>query len=177
MRCVCVSFLCILLLGGPVTVGPAVAGPDVAGQPGPPHRPQTTPVFDRMAVITVRLMDDEGGVTAVEVKVAVKADEQQAGFQFISGEVIERSLILFVFSQTLLTRFHMRNVEAPLDIAFIGSDGAILDIQEMQPDLGNSGPGLRTYGPSQPFRYALEAHAGFFRDHHISAGKGWLLLR
>jgi uncharacterized membrane protein (UPF0127 family) len=33
-----------------------------------------------------------------------------------------------------------------------------------------------TYGPDQPFRYALEAKAGFFRDHHISPGKGFLRL-
>jgi uncharacterized membrane protein (UPF0127 family) len=177
MRSVSVSFLCILLLGGQVTIGQAIAGPDVAGQPSPRHRPQTTALFDRMAVITVRLMDDEGGVTAMEVKAAVSSDEHQAGFQYISAEVIEKNLILFVFPEEIVTRFHMRNVVVPLDIAFISSDGDILDIREMQPDLGNSGPGLRTYGPSQPFRYALEARAGFFREHHISAGKGWLLLR
>jgi hypothetical protein len=113
----------------------------------------------------------------MEVKVAVRTDEHQAGFQYISPEVIEKSLILFVFPEELITRFHMRNVEAPLDIAFIGSDGRILAIQEMQPDPGGNGSGLRTYGPNQPFRYVLEAPAGFFKDHRISAGKGWLLMR
>jgi uncharacterized membrane protein (UPF0127 family) len=177
MRCVCVSFLCILLLGGPVTIGEAIAGPDAVEQPGPRHRPQTTAVFDRMAIISVKLMDDEGGVAAAEVRAAVSADEHQAGFQNISAEVIEKSLILFVFPAELVTRFHMRNVLAPLDIAFIGSDGDILDIQQMSPDTGSNGPGLRTYGTNQPFRYALEAHAGYFREHRISAGKGRLLLR
>jgi uncharacterized membrane protein (UPF0127 family) len=177
MRSVCSLFLFMCLLGGQMTLGEAAGGKDGIGQPGARHRPQTTAIFDHMGVINIRLMDDEGQVSAMGVKLAVSTNEHQAGFQYISPEAIAKSLILFVFAEELITRFHMRNVEAPLDIAFIGSDGRILDIQEMQPDPGGSGSELRTYGPNQPFRYVLEAPAGFFKDHRISAGKGWLLMR
>jgi uncharacterized protein len=176
MRCTCASFLSIWLVVSPVAWGGDGGGADVAGRPAAGRRLQAAAIFDRMAVVTLRLTDDNGGSVVVEARVALSSEEQQAGFQYISPDIIKKSLILFVFPVELVTRFHMRNVEAPLDIAFIDGEGAILEIQEMQPDRGG-GPGLHTYGPNQPFRYALEAPAGFFKDHHISAEKGRMLLR
>ncbi|HBD10308.1 MAG TPA: hypothetical protein DCZ69_18820 [Syntrophobacteraceae bacterium] len=132
---------------------------------------QSTALFDHMAVHTIRLVDDRGGPLALSVKIAKDPRERAAGFQNIGPEVIQNSLILFVFPETLFTRFHMENVNAPLDIAFIGESGEIIDIQQMQ--VNRPGRSL-TYGPNRPFRYALEARAGFFADHHISPGKALL---
>jgi hypothetical protein len=126
-----------------------------------------------MAEHTIRLVDDHGDIVPVTVKLARNTEERAAGFQRIHPEIIKKNLILFVFPHAQNVRFHMENVSAPLDIAFIGEDGQILDIQEMQVN----SPGIsRTYGPNRPFRYALEARAGFFKDHRISAGKGMLRL-
>ena len=133
----------------------------------------TTMVFDRMPAHTIRLVDDQGNVLPVTAKIAGTPGERAAGFQHIHPEIIQKSLILFVFPQALNVHFHMENVRAPLDIAFIGEDGRILDIQVMQV---NSPGSSRTYGPDRFFRYALEARAGFFKDHRISAGKGSLQL-
>jgi uncharacterized protein len=134
---------------------------------------RSTVVFDRMTSHTIRLVDDHGGMVPVTVKIAGTPEERAAGFQRIHPEIIQKSLILFVFPQEQNVRFHMENVRAPLDIAFIGENGEILDIQEMQV---NSPGTSRTYGPNRPFRYALEARAGFFKAHRISAGKGLLRL-
>jgi uncharacterized membrane protein (UPF0127 family) len=177
LQCWWTAWVFFWLLLGPMPGAQAAWGADAAEQGGGGHRPRTTAIFDQMALVTIKLMDDAGGVIPVEARIAVRSEEHQAGFQYISPEVIEKSLILFVFPETRSTRFHMRNVEAPLDIAFIDSEGSILDLQEMDPDPGSGGSGLRTYGPNKPFRYALEAHAGFFKEHHISAGSGWLVLR
>ncbi len=171
------SILIIWLMIGSLLVGGASSRVTAEGQTSARHRPHTTPIFDHMAVITIRLQDDAGAISATEVKIAVKSEEHQAGFQYISPEVIEKSLILFVFPTELVTRFHMRNVEAPLDIGFFDSDGRLLDIQEMVPDSGSGGSELHTYGTTHPFRYVLEARAGYFKEHQISAGKGRLLLR
>ncbi len=134
---------------------------------------QTTAIFDRMAADTIRLVDDQGVVLPVAVKIARNSEERAAGFQRIHPAIIQKSLILFVFPEEQNVRFHMENVSAPLDIAFIGENGEILDIQEMQPNP----PGKsHTYGPNLPFRYVLEARAGFFKDHRISPGKGLLRL-
>jgi uncharacterized membrane protein (UPF0127 family) len=171
-----IRLLSLLLVASQVMVIRAGFGAQVEMPPGGGRRQATTAVFDRMVAHTIRLVDDEGKTLAIEVKIAKNAEERQAGFQDIDPEVIENSLILFVFSEETNSRFHMERVRAPLAIAFIAEDGEILDIHEMQINQYGIGRPANTYGPSQPFRYALEARAGFFRDHHVSPGKGFLRL-
>jgi uncharacterized membrane protein (UPF0127 family) len=144
---------------------------------GSAERPQTTPEFDHMQERTIELVNDAGQVLPVVARIADEPQEQAAGFQFIAPEVIAHSQILFVFADDRLSRFHMRNVEAPLDIAFIASDGTFLDIELMQPDPSPPGRFQHLYGPDRPFRLALEARAGFFKEHQLSAGKARLLVK
>jgi uncharacterized membrane protein (UPF0127 family) len=119
-----------------------------------------TPEFEKMHVASIHLLNDCGEMLELKVKVADEPDERAAGFQYISRSVIERSLILFVFPQETHVLFHMRNVEASLDIAFFRADGTVVDILRMEPD-------NRLYGPAEAFKYALEARAGFFNEKGI----------
>jgi uncharacterized membrane protein (UPF0127 family) len=119
-----------------------------------------TPEFEKMEVANIRLSNDQGNILELEVKVADEPDERAAGFQYISRSVIERSLILFVFPEETHALFHMRNVEASLDIGFFRADGTVVDILRMEPD-------NRLYGPAEAFKYALEARAGFFAEKGI----------
>ena len=113
-----------------------------------------------MEVATIKLLNDRGDVLELEVKVADEPDERMSGFQFVSKNIIERSLILFVFPEEIHTFFHMRNVETSLDIAFFRADGTVVDIMRMD-------PGENLYGPTESFKYALEAKAGFFEQKGI----------
>ncbi len=63
----------------------------------------------------------------------------------------------------------MRNVKAPLDIAFIDDDGQIVDIQRMEPYVLGAAREIY-YSPPGPVAAALEARAGYFAEHGISAG-------
>jgi uncharacterized membrane protein (UPF0127 family) len=63
-----------------------------------------------------------------------------------------------------------RGVVAPLDIAFAEADGRIFSLQRMVPDR------RALYQPLGPFRYALEARAGFFEALAIRAGGARLSL-
>ncbi len=101
---------------------------------------------------------------ALRVKLADTPERQAAGFQCASPQEIQRHLILFDFGQEIVTQFHMQNVPAALDIAFIKGDGRIFSILKMDPSPTN------LYGPLGPFRYALEAHAGFFASQGIRQG-------
>lgn len=110
-----------------------------------------------------------GGTRTVTVRVADTPERQAAGFQCATPAEIERTLILFDFGTEIHTRFHMENVPRPLDIAFAKADGRIFAVQRMAP-----GPGA-LYGPLGPFRYALEARAGFFAEHGVRAGEAHLV--
>ena len=65
-------------------------------------------------------------------------------------------------------QFHMNNVPAALDIAFIKADGRIFSILKMDPSPTN------LYGPMGTFRFALEARAGFYESQGIRQGEARL---
>ena len=122
---------------------------------------QTPPEFRGMELARIALINDLGERVELEVRVADEPAEQLAGFQHIGRRVIARSAILFVFPRPIRGEFHMRNVVAPLDIAFFAADGRALAVMRMEP-----GPEL--YGPDEPFQYALETAAGRLAELHIS---------
>jgi uncharacterized membrane protein (UPF0127 family) len=64
--------------------------------------------------------------------------------------------MLFVFDREQILSFWMRNTLIPLSIAYIRSDGSILEIRDMVPLDENS---VRS---SRSVRYALEAPRGWF---------------
>lgn len=107
---------------------------------------------------------------ALRVKAADTPDRQAGGFQCATPEEIQRNLILFDFGNEILTQFHMRNVPAALDIAFIKADGSIFSILKMEPSPS------QLYGPMGPFRYALEARAGFYASQGIHQGDARLVV-
>jgi len=104
---------------------------------------------------------------ALRVKSADTSERQAGGFQCATAEEIQRNLILFDFGQEIMTQFHMNNVPAPLDIAFVKADGRIFSILRMEPS-------ANLYGPMGAFRYAIEARAGFFESQGIRQGEAQL---
>jgi uncharacterized membrane protein (UPF0127 family) len=72
--------------------------------------------------------------------------------------------MLFVFRTAQPQAFWMKNTYVPLSIAFIGSDGRILNIEDMAPLTEST-------HPSQGLaRYALEMKKGWFDQHGIKSG-------
>ncbi len=134
-----------------------------------------TAAWERMAVDGLVLVSDTGERVAIDVKVADERDERTAGFQHVCPETIAERPMLFVFQSAQPYRFHMGNVYAPLDIAFIAADGRVVDIQLMQPYVVGSRD-RPLYGPPVPVTAALEAREGFFRDHGITPGSWRVIL-
>lgn len=133
-----------------------------------PECPRWRRAFARMP--TSRLAIEAGGRTIpLSVKVALDPEDQAAGFQCATPEEIRTSLILFDFGSEIQSSFHMNNVPAPLDIAFAKGDGRIFAIMTMAPSP------TQLYGPLGPFRYALEARAGFFREHGVEQSRARLV--
>jgi len=146
-----------------------VALPGGGAQAQDPECPRWRAAFASMPhrMVTVQV----GAKTlALRVKAADTPDRQAGGFQCATPQEITRNLILFDFGDEIVTQFHMRNVPAPLDIAFIKADGRIFSILRMDPSPS------RLYGPMGPFRYALEARAGFYESQGIRQGEARLVL-
>jgi uncharacterized membrane protein (UPF0127 family) len=64
--------------------------------------------------------------------------------------------MLFVFDRDESLSFWMKNTLIPLSIAFIASDGRILEIRDMEPE------SLTPVHSSRSVRYALEVPQGWF---------------
>ena len=122
------------------------------------------------AAMPVRMVTLQIGAKTVayRVKVAETSEHAAAGFQCATPQEIQKTLILFDFGQEIYSQFHMNNVPAALDIAFIKGDGAIFSILKMDPSP------TALYGPMGNFRFALEARAGFYESQGIKQGEARL---
>lgn len=131
--------------------------------------PRWREAFAGMPVRTITVATPKRPVV-LRVKVADTPEGQAAGFQCATVREIQQNLILFDFGQEILTQFHMRNVPAALDIAFAKGSGQIFAILQMEPS------DTALYGPLGPFRYALEARAGFFEKQGIRPGEARVVI-
>lgn len=148
----------------------AAAGPCA----GSPCQPQTTE-FGAMHEDEVVVRGDGEREVRIVTRVADERGERAAGYQHICPQTIEGTTILFLFARPVRSAFHMYNVHAPLDIAFIGDDGSINEILRMEPyQLASRKQPV--YRPRQAFVAALEARAGFFADMGIRVGDRFVSL-
>jgi uncharacterized membrane protein (UPF0127 family) len=72
--------------------------------------------------------------------------------------------MLFVFDYPERQGFWMKNTFIPLSIAFVGADGRIINVDEMQPHDES------THMSRGPALYAIEMRKGWFAEHGIKSG-------
>lgn len=124
------------------------------------------------AAMPIRMVTVQMGAktVAIRVKVAETSEQAAAGFQCSTPQEIQNTLILFDFGREIYTQFHMQNVPAALDIAFVKTNGTIFSILKMDPSP------TALYGPMGDFRFALEARAGFYESQGVRQGEARLLV-
>ncbi|MGU9958256.1 MAG: DUF192 domain-containing protein [Arenicellales bacterium WSBS_2016_MAG_OTU3] len=133
-----------------------------------------TPGWASMQTANVVLTGPEGQQFELAVRLADDGVERAAGYQHTCPQAAEGTAVLFLFTQPLSSRFHMRNVYVDLDIAFINATGGLIDLQRMLAEPPGSPRKPTLYGPKQIFQYALETPAGVLRDR-IKEPTGWRL--
>lgn len=130
-----------------------------------------------MGTVKLTITRSDGSLFTLDAKYANNSETRAAGFQHVCAERIATTLILFEFSSLLQPSFHMNNVVAPLDIAFIDKDGSVESTQRMSTYsiLLRDKP---LYSPSRPVVAALEAHDGFYAEHNIDSSSRitWAVL-
>ena len=72
--------------------------------------------------------------------------------------------MVFLFQKPQSVCMWMRNTLIPLSVAFIGADGKIVNIEEMQAQTDDS------HCASRDVPFALEMNAGWFKQNHLKPG-------
>lgn len=114
--------------------------------------PQTLPTT-RLAI----------GMHLITAEVARTEPQRQIGLMHRSTMPTSHGM-LFVFDEAAGHCFWMKNTLLPLSIAFVGEDGRIVNIADMQPQSETS------HCPKKPVRLALEMNQGWFDKRGIKAG-------
>ena len=112
---------------------------------------------------TLTIVNSAGERVEVPVEVADTDEERQMGLMGRDA-LAEDAGMLFVFDAEQQLSFWMKDTLIPLSIAFMDSEGRIVDIQDMQPL--DETPHLS----AEPAQYALEVNQGFFGTRGIQVG-------
>ena len=116
-----------------------------------------------LATATIVLVGVTGQRAELTVELARTSAERSRGLMF-REEMAEDRGMLFVFGGETRTGFWMKDTKVPLSIAFIASDGMILETQDMEP-LSEA-----LHRPAPAYSYALEVNQGWFERHGLGAG-------
>ena len=102
-------------------------------------------------------------IAFVKAEIAQTQEERNMGLMY-RKKLPDGEGMLFVFERDEVLSFWMKNTFIPLSIAFIASDGKIVDIKDMYPHDENS------VFSSRSVRYALEVPRGWFSRAGIQSG-------
>lgn len=137
------------------------AAPTENAVPAENTAPATEPGITTLPTVTI--INSSGEMVPVQAEIADTAAEWQTGLMGRTA-LAQDAGMLFVYDQEQLLSFWMKDTLIPLSIAFIDSQGRIVDIQDMQPLDETS------HQSAVPAQYALEVNQGFFGERGIMIG-------
>ena len=104
------------------------------------------------------------GAHEVVAEVARTPMEHQVGMMWRTN-MAEMEGMIFIFDEPDRRSFWMRNTLVPLDIAYLASDGALLEVHAGQPR--NEAP---LPSESDRVQFVLEMRQGWFLQHNVKPG-------
>ncbi|ALM09445.1 MAG TPA: DUF192 domain-containing protein [Candidatus Peribacter riflensis] len=122
---------------------------------------------------TVRLVGPADVSVPVAVEFARTPEEHQRGLQGRTSLVYGNGM-LFLFEDSAVRSFWMKDTLLPLDIAFFDAEGRFVSQASMvpcPPEEGAACPSTLSTGPAQ---FALEVPAGFLKAAGVE--EGWNLV-
>jgi uncharacterized membrane protein (UPF0127 family) len=103
------------------------------------------------------------GMFVIDAAVAANDADREQGLMYRT-KLAPNEGMLFVFNETAVHCFWMKNTLIPLSIAFMRADGTVTDIDEMQAETENN------HCPRNNGVYALEMSKGWFTAKGIKPG-------
>ena len=146
----------VVVLGALAAACSAADGQDGGGQD--PESGEGSPVTLEGEKVPIR-------VAGMEIMVEIADDDAERAKGLMFRESLPRDEgMLFVYESERRLSFWMRNTLIPLDVAYIDSQGRIVDIQTMEPRDETS------HWSASDAQYALEMNAGWFADNGVGVG-------
>lgn len=112
------------------------------------------------------VLESEEGETFLRVQLAEDDAQRQIGLMG-REDLPEDAGMLFIFEEEVQGAFWMKDTLTPLSIAYIASDGEIVDIKDMQPCEADP---CDVYPSDAPYIQALEVNLGAFETMGIAEG-------
>lgn len=129
-------------------------------------------VFRKDGILT--FYDSNNAVKAkAEIQIADNEFEEELGLMY-RKQMDENKGMLFIFPNSQIQTFWMRNTFIPLDMIFVNPDKMIVTIQKNTRVLSNS-----TYASTAPAQYVIEVDAGYSDRNNIKVGDkvNWVRTR
>lgn len=117
----------------------------------------------KLAVQEIAIERDGQIIAVVKAEIARTPDERAQGLMF-RKKLPDGEGMFFIFEMDQVLSFWMKNTYIPLSIAYITSDGRIVDIKDMYPHDETS------VTSSRSVRYALEVPQGWFSKVGVNIG-------
>jgi uncharacterized membrane protein (UPF0127 family) len=113
---------------------------------------------------TVTIHPSGGEEVKVRVRIADDFVERIMGLRGRRSLPENRGMLFVYTEEEEELSYTMEDTLVPLSIAFMDSEGRIVDIKAMEP--GTDGP----YTNEEPAQYALEVNQGFFEENGVEVG-------
>ena len=104
------------------------------------------------------------GAEELATEIALTGEQQMTGMMWRTN-MPENTAMIFIHPAPRQAGYWMKNCYVPLSIAYIDTDGIILEIHDMQPHNTNS-----VVSASETVRFALETPQGWFQRHNVNTG-------
>lgn len=122
-----------------------------------------TSILDAAAQQRFQTIPLTAGINLIQAEVAADDAQRQQGLMFREKMGTNEGMV-FLFEAPAQVCMWMKNTLIPLSVAFIDSQGKIVNIEDMQPQTMNS------HCAKRPARYALEMNLGWFKSKNLKPG-------
>lgn len=109
------------------------------------------------------------GKVKIEAEIAETPEQHEQGLMFRTT-LKKNSGMLFVFPNSEIRSFWMKNTFIPLTIAYFDENKKLLEMIDMQPMKSEMIQDPKIYPSTLPAKFALEMSIGWFRKNNIKVG-------
>jgi uncharacterized membrane protein (UPF0127 family) len=118
---------------------------------------------EKLKTTVLSIVREDSDPVEITVEIAGTEEKRAKGLMY-RKKLPDGEGMIFIFERDQQLSFWMKNTLIPLSIAFITSDGRIIEIKDMQPH------DLNSVQSSRSARYALETPQGWFTRVGIKSG-------